>query len=292
MSASLFDAAGPRARRRIAVVNAVGLVLVALAVGWAAIGLHAQGQLAAAKWQPFLEGSTWQHYLLPGLWATLRATALSIVLAFVFGLVFGLGRLARVALIRAPCAAVVEFFRAVPVLVMMLFFYSVFAYTDAVDSTHAAFYGVVAGLTLYNGSVIAELVRSGIQGLPKGQREAGIALGLTHQKSLRLVEVPQALIAMMPSLVSQLVVILKDTGLGYLINYAELLRQARLVGSSNANLLPALIVAAIVFAIVNNLLTHAAERSAGRLSRRTTTRPTAIGADSTFTRTTPTGTTD
>lgn len=267
MSIVLFDAPGPRGRRRIAVINGVGLLLVLAVLGWVIWGLARQGQLTAAKWQPFLTASIWENYLLPGLWNTLKAAAIAIVTANVFGVSFGLGRLSEHRLVRAVSGAVVEFFRAVPVLIMMLFFYSVFAFSGVVDNP--AFYGVVVALTLYNGSVIAELVRSGVHNLPRGQREAGLAIGLTPSGSLRLVELPQALIAMMPSMISQLVVILKDTGLGYLINYAELLRQARLVGSSNANLLPALIVAAVMFISINYALTVVAERVARRLDNRT-----------------------
>lgn len=275
MSVSLFDAPGPRGRRRIMVLNLVGAVVVLGLLGWVLVGMHRQGQLTAEKWSPFLTSSIWQHYLIPGLWATVRAAALATVTAFVFGILFGLGRLAKNGLVRRACDVVVEFFRAVPVLVMMFFFYAVFAYGDLIPSQRAPFFGVVTALTLYNGSVIAELVRSGIQSLPRGQREAAFAIGVTPAGSLRWIELPQALIAMMPSLISQLVIILKDTGLGYLINYAELLRQARLVGSSNANLLPALIVAAVIFIIINNILTVVAERIARGSSRRSAARPVA-----------------
>ena len=269
MSTVLFDAPGPRGRRNIRIVNIVGAVVVLGILAWVIWALADKGQLTAAKWQPFLTASIWQDYLLPGLLATLRAAALAIVASNVFGLIFGLGRLSQIAAVRAVCGVVVEFFRAVPVLIMMLFFYSVFAFSDIVPAADAPFWGVVVGLTLYNGSVIAELVRSGVQNLPRGQREAGLAVGLTPGACLRLVELPQALIAMMPSMISQLIVILKDTGLGYLINYDELLRQARLVGSSNANLLPALMVAAVMFIAINYTLSRVAQKAAGRLDKRT-----------------------
>ncbi|UNX55943.1 amino acid ABC transporter permease [Georgenia sp. TF02-10] len=269
MSSPLFDAPGPRTRRRIAVVNVLGALVVLGVLGWVVWGLAGKGQLTAAKWDVFLTSSVWVDYLLVGLWNTLRAAAVAIVAANVFGLVFGIGRLSGLAPVRAVSTVVVEFFRAVPVLIMMIFFWMFFAYTDAVPTGQAPFLGVVVGLTLYNGSVIAELVRSGVQNLPRGQREAALAVGLTPGQSLRLVEVPQALIAMMPSMISQLVVILKDTALGSIITYSELLRSARLVGSTFANYVPALIVAAVVFILINYTLTWAAERVARRLDKRT-----------------------
>lgn len=275
MSTVLFDAPGPRARRRIVAVNVVGVVVVLAVLAWVVNGLGGKGQLTAEKWNPFLTESVWVDYLAVGLWNTVRAAAVSIVTANVFGLLFGIGRLSRHRAVRGVSAVVVEFFRAVPVLVMMIFFYNVFSYTEGFWSGEPPFYAVVVALTLYNGSVIAELVRSGVDNLPSGQREAALAIGLTRGKSLRLVEVPQALIAMMPSMISQLVVILKDTALGYIITYSELLRSARLVGSTFANLLPALIVAAAMFIVINYTLTWVAERVARRLSSRTAAPPRA-----------------
>ncbi|MFD1504153.1 amino acid ABC transporter permease [Georgenia yuyongxinii] len=272
MSTILFDAPGPRGRRRIMVVNIVGALVVLGVLAWVIWALAQKGQLTAAKWSPFLTASVWQDYLLVGLWNTLRAAGVSIVTANVFGLIFGLGRLSQLAPVRWVSGVVVEFFRAVPVLVLMFFFYFWLSFSGIVPASDAPFYGVVFGLTLYNGSVIAELVRSGVYGLPRGQREAALAIGLTPGKSLRLVELPQALIAMMPSMISQLVVILKDTALGYLIAYSELLRSARLVGSSFANYLPALIVAAVMFIVINYTLTWVALRVARRLDKRTSGR--------------------
>ena len=125
---------------------------------------------------------------------------------------------------------------------------------------------VVLGLTFYNGSVFAELVRSGVHSLPRGQREAALAVGLRDSQSLRLVEVPQALIAMLPAIASQLVVILKDTALGVIITYPELLDAARRFGSGNGNILQSLVVAALIF-IVINYGAHQACRPARRARR-------------------------
>lgn len=280
MSIVLFDAPGPRGRRRIAVLNLVGALVVLAGLVWVVWALAAKGQFAPEKWEPFLTASVWTDYLLIGLWNTLRAAALSIVTSAIFGLIFGLGRLSQLRVVRALCGVVVEFFRAVPVLIMMIFFYFLFSRSGVVAPPQAPFYGVVVGLTLYNGSVMAELVRSGVHNLPRGQREAGLAVGLTPGQSLRLVELPQALIAMLPSMISQLVVILKDTALGYIISYSELLRSARLVGSTFANYVPALIVAAVIFIVVNYTLTWVAERLARRLSVRTTGTTQAVAQDS------------
>nr|WP_129336859.1 amino acid ABC transporter permease [Cellulomonas endophytica] len=251
------------------VFNVVATVVVAGIAVLALWRLADKGQLAASLWTPFLDPSTWTNFLLPGLLDTLRAAAVAIVTSGLFGLVFGLGRLSQVAAVRWVSGLVVEFFRAVPVLLMMIFFWLALGYSDLVEAPDAPFLAVVLGLTLYNGSVFAELVRSGVHNLPRGQREAALAIGLRPPQSLRLVEVPQALIAMLPAIASQLVVILKDTALGQIITYGELLDSARRLGSGQGNILQALLVAALVFIALNYLLTRFAERLATSVDRRT-----------------------
>ncbi|MDC7121271.1 amino acid ABC transporter permease [Cellulomonas fimi] len=265
----LFDAAGPRTRRRMVWIN-VAATLVVIAIGvWALARLGANGQLEPSLWTVFLTPDPWVDYLLPGLVGTLRAAGIAIVTSAVFGLVFGLGRLSAAAWVRAVCGTVVEFFRAVPVLLMMIFFWLGLAQLRFFEPSDLPLVAVVLALTLYNGSVFAELVRSGVHSLPRGQREAALAVGLGRGQSLRLVEVPQALIAMLPAIASQLVVILKDTALGYIITYPELLDAARRLGSSQGNILQSLVVAALIFIVINYALTRLAGLLAGRVGRRT-----------------------
>ncbi|MGO1316138.1 MAG: amino acid ABC transporter permease [Cellulomonadaceae bacterium] len=276
----LFDAPGPRARRNVVVVNILALLAVLGIAAWVLLALNERGQLTAAKWEPLLRSNVWTAYLLPGLWNTLRAALFATIGSLIFGLIFGVGRLSLVRPIRWLSSIVVEFFRAVPVLILMIFFWYFLSFNGIVPGGQSPFYAVVIGLTLYNGSVIAELVRSGVSNLPSGQREAASSIGLTRGQSLRIVELPQALLAMMPSMVSQLVVILKDTALGYIVTYPELLRQTRLVGTANGNLIPALIVSALLFILVNYALTKVAELLGERLSARTPS-PTKVEAPAT-----------
>jgi glutamate transport system permease protein len=269
MSASvLFDAPGPRARARHRILTIIGVILAA-AVIWVVVGKFAdRDQLTADKWKPFLEPANWADYLLPGLLNTLKAAGISIVLAAVYGLVFGVGRLSENTLIRWVSSVVVEVFRSVPVLLMMIFAFYTYVQTGIVPNDQAPLAGAVTGLTLYNGSVLAELVRSGVHGLPKGQREAGLSIGLTPGQTLRSILLPQALTAMLPALIGQLVVVLKDTALGYQILFTELLSSSKTLGSNNANTIPAYIVAAILFIVINFTLTWVAQKVQQRVSRR------------------------
>ncbi len=278
----LFDAPGPKARARILGTNVVGIVIFLTAAFFVLKGLGDKGQLAPELWTPFLTADVWQFTILPGLINTFKAAAVAIVTSVVFGLLFGVGRLAANATLRWLCGVIVEFLRAVPVLLMMIFFYLLFGQLQVGTPADIPFYAVVVALTLYNGSVIAELVRSGVFGLPKGQREAGMAIGMTRSQSLRNIELPQALVAMLPALVSQFVVILKDSALGYIITYAELLRSLQIYGSAGP-ILQALTVAAVLFIIINFALSWLANWLSRFLSSRTsgkteplTTQPMAV----------------
>jgi glutamate transport system permease protein len=146
------------------------------------------------------------------------------VLAMAVGAVLAVGRLSRRAWVARLAGAWVELFRGLPLLLLILF---LFLALPAVGITISVFWALVAGLTLYNGAVFGEIFRAGILSLPRGQTEAAYAIGLRRGQTLRLILVPQAVRRMLPALISQLVTLLKDTSLGFVIGYAELLRNGR-----------------------------------------------------------------
>ncbi|MCP3801717.1 amino acid ABC transporter permease [Allokutzneria sp. A3M-2-11 16] len=272
----LYDAPGPKAKTRNVLYTVLfGLVLAAVA--WFTIsGLAEKGQLEGAKWSPFLLGSTWTEYLLPGLLNTLIAAGLSIVIALPIGFVLGIARLSEHRWISMPAGALVEFFRSLPVLILMIFANELFARFMDVDRDVRPLAAVVTGLVLYNASVLAEVVRAGILSLPKGQSEASMALGLRKGQTMRIILLPQAITAMLPAIVSQLVVILKDSALGgALVGYAELFAQYRYISNNYQNLIPTMIVIAVVYIVINTLLTTFASWLEKRMSRRG--RPTVGG---------------
>ncbi|WP_431932443.1 amino acid ABC transporter permease [Nonomuraea jabiensis] len=276
-TAVLFDAPGPRARVRNGLLTVVSVVAVAAVLYGVYRGFDAKGQWEGKIWQPFLQWETWQVFILPGLLGTLQAAAVAAVLALVFGAVFGLARLSDHAWIRVPAGVVVEVFRAIPLLLLIFFiFYLAPAVAGGGDYT---FMAVVIGLMLYNGSVLAEVVRAGVHAVPRGQSEAAFAVGMRKNQVMRLVLLPQAVTAMMPAIVSQLVVLLKDTALGYIIAYVDLLNTgfkilpARFFGS----LIPAAIVIGIIYVALNMALSYLAtwlERRSRR-SRKTAAAPVA-----------------
>lgn len=256
----LYDAPGPIARRRNTLLSIVASVVLLAALAWVLWTLYQNGQLTQAKWAPFLQSQTWTTYLLPGLWGTLKAAFASIILAIIAGLALGLGRMSEISLVRWICAVIVEFFRAIPVLLLMIFSYQLFAVYRLVPPSQLAFAAVVFSLTLYNGAVIAEVVRAGIKSLPKGQTEAAKALGLSHRQTMWQILLPQAIAAMLPALIAQMVIALKDSALGYQIGYIEIVRSGIQSSAVNQNYLASLIVVAVIMIAINWALTLVAER--------------------------------
>ena len=265
----LFDQPGPKGRRTIRIVNWVAALIFVGVLVLILMRLHnppdGENQLSWELWKPALEREAWTDFYLPGLWMTVKASIVAVVGSVVFGLVFGVGRLLPNVVLRAISSVVVEFCRAVPVLLLMIFFWRWFAFAGL---SSPSYWAVVLALVLYNGSVVAELVRSGVGNLPNGQREASLALGLTETQSLMQIEVPQAVYAMLPAAVTQLVVVLKDTALGSIIMYTDLLQESRRLGSMYFNILQTLVVAAVVYFIVCWLLSRLAEWLPSRMQQR------------------------
>ncbi|WP_275291451.1 amino acid ABC transporter permease [Amycolatopsis sp. La24] len=254
MSTVLFDTPGPKARVRHRIYAVLGIVVVAALIAFIIYRFVDSGQFAGRKWE-WLQYSQVQSDLANAVLATVKAFALGAVLAIVFGAVFAAGRLSDHAWVRGICTFVVEFFRAIPLLILMFLFYYGLP-TLGVDTS--PLFAVVLGLTLYNGSVLAEVFRAGILSLPKGQSEAAYALGMRKTQVMFTVLLPQALRAMLPTIISQLVVLLKDTALGFLVTYPELLYYARYIGSQGAfgrPIVPSTLVAAAIYIAMCLLLT-------------------------------------
>jgi glutamate transport system permease protein len=267
-STVLYDAPGPKAVIRNVVVSVLTLGAVVAVIIFVLVKLANKGQLTAAKWKPFTTGDLWRTYILPGAEGTMKAAALSIVLALALGVVLGVGRLSTANAVRWVSATLVELFRALPVLIMMTFAFFLFAQYDVFPAKQLALAGVVTGLTLYNGAVIAEIVRAGVNALPRGQSQAASALGLSPSQTMRLILLPQAVTAMLPALISQLVVVLKDAAIGYQITFVEMVRQGTLIGAQYSNYIPALFVIAVLMIAVNMTLSWLAVRVESRLRRR------------------------
>ena len=261
----LYDAPGPKARARSRVISVVGVLAIAALLGWviyrlaipqvAANGAETPPILDPTRWTPLAEPQVWTQ-MVKGVGATLGAAAVGMVGALVLAVLFAFGRLASSKLIRVPVAIVLEFFRGMPVLLMMLFILLV--------ASIGAFIAVVIALIVYNGAILGEALRAGILSLNKGQREAGLSIGLTPTRTRLLIELPQAFTQMLPIIMAQLVVLLKDTSLGYIVGYYELLRTVKNLATffGNYYMFTFWLVGAVIYLAINLLVSWLGRRAA------------------------------
>ena len=248
----LYDVQGPRARRRVLIASIVGALVLLALLALAALRLADNGQFDYAKYEPFFEEVQLYERLFEGLQNTLQAAAYALVLALVLGVLLAFGRLSHRWWVRIPAVGIIEFFRGVPLLLLILFFFLAFPLAFGIDLP--ALWALVLGLTLYNGSVIAEIVRAGVLSIPKGQSEAAAAIGLGRTETLRIVLLPQAVRVMLPALISQLVVLLKDTSLGFVIGFPELLRVGGQLVQVLDNPIQLYVLVALVYIVLNSCL--------------------------------------
>ena len=268
MSSILFDTPGPKARARYRIFGVVTALVILLIVGFVVLRFAESGQFEAKKWQLFTFPLV-QQTIAQSVGATLAAFGTAAVLSLVLGVLLAFGRLSDRRWISAPCYGFTELFRAVPLLILMMIFYYGLPTVGVQGIT--PFTAVVAGLVLYNGSVLAEVFRAGIESLPRGQSEAGYAIGLPKSKVMTSILLPQAVRSMLPVIISQLVVILKDTALGFIVTYNEILFQAKYFGSQiqyGSPIIPAAIVAGVLYVGMCLILAAIAKWLERRLSRK------------------------
>ncbi len=272
-SSVLFDAPGPVARRNSLIASIIGGLAIAGGLLWIFLTLNAPrgdlpGYFDPSRWDIFADPTVWRYIFVAGVWGTLRAALTAAVFALILGVIFSLLRSAHRAWIRIPTAIVLEFIRGMPVLLMMLFILLVL--------NTGSFWAVVAALSLYNGVLIGEALRAGLASLPRGQREAGLSLGMRPMQSKMLIEFPQAFRQMLPIIIAQLVVLLKDTSLGYIVGYVELLRvNMNQLASFYGNyyLFSFFIVTLVLYLAMNLTLSWFARWVARRTARRTGIKP-------------------
>ncbi|GAB7104906.1 amino acid ABC transporter permease [Streptomyces phaeofaciens JCM 4814] len=280
MSSVLYDTPGPRAKRRNVIFTVLFAVLILLLLWWVWLKMDEKDLFASAQWKPFTESQAWTTYLLPGLADTLKAASLAMVIALPLGAVFGISRLSDHRWVRGASGTVVEFFRAIPVLLLMLFANEFYARSTDISSEDRPLYAVVTGLVLYNAAVLAEIVKAGVLALPKGQTEAAYAIGLRKGQTMSSILLPQSVTAMLPAIVSQLVVIVKDTALGgVMIGFTELLNSRGTLAANYANPIPSFIVVAIMFIVLNFILTSFASWLERRLRRSKRSTGAVLGAE-------------
>ncbi|WP_138758301.1 amino acid ABC transporter permease [Modestobacter altitudinis] len=259
----LFDLPGPKARARIRIGTVIGSLLVLAVIAFVLVRLNGNDQLDPQRWSVLFDPNSGVPQALgQALLRTLRVAAVGMVVATVLGLLLAVGRLSDHRAVRIVVTTVIEFFRAIPLLVVIFALYFVLPSFGIRLSTYAA---LTIGLVLYNMAVLAEIFRAGILSVDRGQSEAAYGIGLRKSQVMRLVLLPQAVRRMLPVLVAQLVVLLKDSSLGFIIGYFELLRQARSLVEfftprfGNEYTFQLYVAAGLIYIIVNVLLSQLAK---------------------------------
>lgn len=245
----LFDAPGPMTRVRHRAYTAIAAVALAALAGYAAWKLWQADQFDARYWEPLVTPRI-VFALLEGLLATLSMAVAAVIGAVLIGALLGVAKLSDHRIICWPAWLWVEFFRAVPLLMLIV---ALWYFIGPQAGAHS-YWAVVIGLWLYNGSVLAEIFRAGINAVPAGQSEAAYSIGLRKSSVMRLILMPQAVKIMIPAIISQSVVALKDTTLGYAVLAQGIVYVGGQVSDEFRSTIPTMVTVAVIFIALNLLL--------------------------------------
>lgn len=252
----LFGGPRPQARTVIRAVSALAAAGLLLLTAGVVFRFHAAGQLEARYWTFFTWRTTWA-FLASGLLGTLASAAMAAVIALTLGLVLMVGRLARSRLLRWPSVAVIEFLRGVPTLLLI---YVCFLALPQAGIKLSTYWTLTLPVALSASAVVAEVYRAGVLAVPRGQTDAARSLGLTEAQVFFIVVFPQALRYIVPALVAQLVIVVKDTTFGYVVTYGELMQNAKVLIANYHALVPVYLVVAVLYCLVNYAISRASKR--------------------------------
>ncbi|QWT17322.1 amino acid ABC transporter permease [Collinsella sp. zg1085] len=263
MRDALFEEPGPRTQQKIRLATGIGAVLVAALLILVVHQFWITGQLDPQYWSFFAEASTW-IYLGSGFVGTLTVALTAAVIALMVSLLLMLGRISGIRPLAFVCRVITDFLRAIPSLLFIYFFFLVVPqYGIKVPS----FWMITMPVALVASGVLAEVLRAGVNAVPRGQKEAALSLGMKPFRATILIVVPQAIRYVIPSLISQLVVVVKDTTLAYVVSYPDLLQNARVLITNYDALVSTYLVAAVIYILLN----FAINQLAVSVSRRTNT---------------------
>ena len=274
MRDALYEAPGPKTRRLTLIATAVSLVLVAIALALIVRQFYITDQLDPKYWSFFLRVSTWK-YIVGGFMGTIRVAATAGAISLVLGILFMFGRISHIKPVAFVFRIIIDFFRGVPSLLLIYFFYLAL---PQYGFRIPAFWMITLPVALAASGVLAEVFRAGVNAVPRGQTEAALSIGLTPGKTMRKIVLPQALKIVVPSLISQLVVVVKDTTVAYVVSYPDLMQNARVLITTHDALVQVYFVVAILYILVNyainQLSIQMAHRTGAPIISRETENPT------------------
>ena len=253
MRDALYEAPGPRTKRKIALGTALSAVAVAALVALLIRRFYITGQLAPRYWSFFTQATTWR-FLLEGFEGTLKVALSAGAIALVLGLALMLGRISANRVLSGICRAVINFFRGVPSLLLIYFFFLV---VPQYGIKMSSFWMLTLPVALAAAGVLAEVFRAGVNAVPKGQVEAAYALGLSPMRTTLKIVLPQAIRFVIPSLISQLVVVVKDTTVAYVVSYPDLMQNARVLITNYDALVSVYFTIAVIYILINYAINKA-----------------------------------
>lgn len=259
----LYEMPGPKARKRIRFFTVLALLLLAGLLFLVIRQFAVTGQFAEKYWSFFTRITTWR-FLGEGLLTTLEAALTGSVIAFALGFLLMRGKIRRNRVLNAVGTALIEFTRGVPTLLFIYFFFLVVPKTGWKPS---AFWKITLPCAISACGVVAEALRSGVNAVPKGQREAALSLGMTETRLFYKVIFPQAFRFVIPSLIAELVIVLKDTTFAYIVTCADLMQNAKVLISNYDAMLSVYLVVAVIYILINYILNKISDRLAIRLRR-------------------------
>lgn len=259
----LYEPPGPKAKRHIAAATVVSFTALATVFALIVRQFYVTGQLDAEKWAFFARYTTWK-FIGKGLVGTLKVALAAGGIAFFLGLVLMLGRIGKNRILRAAGAALVEFSRGVPTLLFIYFFFLI---APQFGLKFPAFWKIALPVAISASGVVAEVLRSGVNAVPKGQTEAALSLGMRDGSIFFKIVFPQAFRYVIPALIAELVIVLKDTTFAYVVNYADLMQNARVLISNYDALLPVYLVVALLYIAINYVLNKLSVAAARRRNR-------------------------
>ena len=252
---TLYEPPGPRTKRLIRIFTVISLAAIAVGIALIIRQFAEQGQLAPRYWSFFARWTTWK-FLGEGLLGTIEAAVGAGIIAFCAAFVLMLGRLSRHKVLRGISTALIEFTRGVPTLLFIYFFFLV---VPQLGISLKAYWKVTLPVAISACGVVAEVLRSGVNAVPKGQREAALSIGMREWQVFLKIIFPQALRYVIPSLISEIVIVVKDTTFAYVVSYPDLMQNAKVLISNYDALLSIYLVAAVIYIVINYFINKLAD---------------------------------
>ncbi len=246
----LYEAPGPKARRKIRAATIVSMAVLLCLLVLIILQFYKNGQLDPRYWSIFLRKTTWT-FLGEGLLGTVKAALGASLVSFGIAMLLMLWRISSRKILRGISVTLIEFTRGIPTLLFIYFF---FLLAPQFGLKLPAYWKITLPVAISACGVVAEVLRSGVQSVPRGQWEAAMSLGMRWGSMFFKVIFPQAFRYVIPALISEIVIVLKDTTFAYVVNYADMMQNARVLISNYDALLSVHLVVAVIYILINYVL--------------------------------------